>query len=659
MEVHRRLLKTDPAYRKNRLEIENFTKQYVERNAGAGLRSEPIFIPIVVHVVYNTPRQNISHSQIFRQIVTLVWDFRKQNPNSLVFPEFEPYWVDTRINFYLALRDPDCKATTGITRTFTSVESFTHDDAVKFSASGGKDAWPSDKYLNIWVCNLAGGLLGYAQFPGGPASTDGVVIDYRAIGDFGTATAPFNLGRTATHEIGHWLNLLHIWGDDPPTDPCSGSDEVVDTPNQGTPNFGCPKFPHLSCDNGPNGDMFTNFMDYTDDRCMTMFTAGQSARMEATLAGPRSAILRSDGLWALPSETADLSSWDFWLDQGQEPHPLSALGYSRYASPDIWVRRQNDGFVDHEHQNPEYRPPGSGPNFVYVRVRNRGCTLSSNGTVKLYWAKASSCLRWPAPWDGSITSPALMGGLIGTKATGTVTSGGTLILEFPWYPPNPADYNSFGADKSRFSLLSRIETSDTPPFGMTTPEGPDLTENIWNNNNIVAKIITVVDDLPGGGKMAWVTVGGFTEKTMRASLEFRIPKEEPESVFDFGTVVVDLGEELFSIWQEEGSSGDKIRVVDKHEVILAGAGSKLDSLRLSPNEFYTIGIRFTPFREKTVGNNVFLLDFTQHASDKKGDRLVGCNRLIIKTIASPAQQAGKQPTLVFNGCEWEEREKTL
>ena len=135
--------------------------------------------------------------------------------------------------------------------------------------------------MNLWVCKLGGGLLGYAQFPGGKAATDGVVITFTGFGTIGTAKSPYNLGRSATHEIGHWLNLRHIWGDD--GSKCTGSDLVDDTPNQAGQHFGCPKFPLVSCSNGPNGDMFVNYMDYTDDRCMFMFTNGQKSRMYATL----------------------------------------------------------------------------------------------------------------------------------------------------------------------------------------------------------------------------------------------------------------------------------------------------------------------------------------------------------------------------------------
>ena len=159
---------------------------------------------------------------------------------------------------------------------------------MKSTTSGGVNPWPTDRYLNIWVCNLGGGLLGYAQFPGGPAQTDGVVITHRGFGTTGTAAAPFKLGRTTTHEIGHYLNLRHIWAD---TEDCSASDFVADTPNAEGPNFGKRTFPHVSCSNAPNGDMFMNYMDYVDDDSMFMFTTQQVARMQTMLDGPRKKLV--------------------------------------------------------------------------------------------------------------------------------------------------------------------------------------------------------------------------------------------------------------------------------------------------------------------------------------------------------------------------------
>ena len=287
MDVHYRLLRTIPEYAEARAASEN-QAQRAAMSPVIG-RTGCTRIPVVVHVVYKTAVQNISAAQIQSQIDVLNEDFRHKNADLATVPApFAPLTADARVEFKLAATDPGGNPTTGITRTATATTAFSDDDSVKSAATGGADAWPADKYLNIWVCPLAGGLLGYAQFPGGPAATDGVVIRHSAFGTSGTAAAPFNLGRTATHEIGHWLNLRHIWGDDGTG--CSGSDFVADTPNQGGPNYGSPAFPKVSCSNGPNGDMFMDFMDYVDDSAMTMFTAGQVTRMQAALDGLRSSI---------------------------------------------------------------------------------------------------------------------------------------------------------------------------------------------------------------------------------------------------------------------------------------------------------------------------------------------------------------------------------
>ncbi len=287
-EVHERLLETNPTYRANRLALARSTNAYMRRAMAFGLEKISAVIPVVVHLVYGNENQNISDEQIQSQIDILNQDFRKLNSDvSLVPSQFQSLVADTGINFKLATEDPDKNPTNGIIRTSTKNSGgFTQDDAVKFASSGGHDAWPSDMYLNLWVCKLNGGLLGYAQFPGGPAETDGVVINYQAFGNIGTATPPFNKGRSATHEIGHWLNLHHIWGDN-----WCGDDQIEDTPKQEAPNYGCPSFPHVTCNNGPNGDIFMNYMDYVDDGCMNMFTLGQVARIMAALEGPRSSFI--------------------------------------------------------------------------------------------------------------------------------------------------------------------------------------------------------------------------------------------------------------------------------------------------------------------------------------------------------------------------------
>ncbi len=310
MAVHRRLLNRDPNYRLRRERLENFILAR-KRARGRG-RAGTTIIPVVVHVVYHTLMENISAEQVASQIAVLNEDFARRNADVDTVPSMWREIVgDARIVFKLADRDPDGAVTGGITRTSTRVAAFGDDDAMKSAASGGADGWPADRYLNVWACHLEN-LLGYAQFPGGPAQTDGVVIDYRAFGTSGTAEAPFNLGRTATHEVGHWLNLFHIWGDDGMG--CAGTDQVDDTPNQAGPNIGSPGFPHVTCDNGPDGDMFVNFMDYVDDRCMVMFTVGQVERMHATLDAARSTF--SVGGTPQPYPTAGWLHTDLTLAAG-------------------------------------------------------------------------------------------------------------------------------------------------------------------------------------------------------------------------------------------------------------------------------------------------------------------------------------------------------
>ena len=303
MSVHRRLLETDPGYARRLARIEE--QAFRARTGFMAARPGCTLIPVVVHVVYRTPAQNISRAQIDSQIDVLNHDFRRANPDVTSVPApFAPLAGDARIQFELARTDPDGNPHEGVIRRATDRTGFASDDHVKFDATGGSDAWPRDEYLNIWVCQLSGGMLGYAQFPGGPAETDGIVVTHTGFGTTGTAAAPFDRGRTTTHEIGHWLNLRHIWGDD--GDGCSGSDFVDDTPNQGGPNTGAPTFPIISCNNGPNGDMFMNYMDYVDDAAMVMFTEGQIQRMHACLDGPRSTIGTSipcvQGPGTLPEE---------------------------------------------------------------------------------------------------------------------------------------------------------------------------------------------------------------------------------------------------------------------------------------------------------------------------------------------------------------------
>jgi len=287
----------DPDLAQRRAEIEEHTERWIAANGNTQHRAV-VTIPVVVHVVYKTAQQNISDAQIFSQIEVLNEDYRMQNADIASLPSvWNGFKADSEIEFRLANVDPDGNPTTGITRTETTVTTWNGSDNVKFSAQGGKDAWPANNYLNIWVCNIGSGLLGFAYPPGVNASLDGLVIGYQFFGrGVPGLSSTYNKGRTATHEIGHYFNLDHLWGTGDSNPNCNQNDGVSDTPIQEGPNFGCPAFPHVTCNNGPNGDMFHNYMDYGNDACLFFFTNGQKQRMLAALNGPRSGLLTSPGV---------------------------------------------------------------------------------------------------------------------------------------------------------------------------------------------------------------------------------------------------------------------------------------------------------------------------------------------------------------------------
>jgi hypothetical protein len=264
---------------------------------------ENMNIPVVFHVVYNSSEQNISDAQILSQLDVMNDDFNRTNSDAFMVPsDFDSVVASLQLNFCLAQRTPDGNPTNGIIRTQTNISDFDlYDTTIHYSSLGGSQSWDTEKYLNIWVTKLSGGILGWAQFPtAGNINTDGIVIDYRNFGTNGTATSPYHLGRTVTHELGHYFNLFHIWGDNN-----CGDDLVNDTPTQQEANFGCKTHPSISCSN--NGDMFMNFMDYTNDACMNSFTIGQRDRVFNSIYTYRLSLLSSDGCTLVTTNTADAS----------------------------------------------------------------------------------------------------------------------------------------------------------------------------------------------------------------------------------------------------------------------------------------------------------------------------------------------------------------
>ncbi|MFN5135483.1 MAG: zinc metalloprotease [Chitinophagaceae bacterium] len=263
--------------------IEEFTARY-EANPAAFriLTNGDLEVPVVVNVLYSSSAQNVSDAQIASQIAVLNADFGGTNSDLNITSTYNNVKFTStstlpKIRFVLA----------NTVRKSTTTTAWGTNDAMKRSSSGGIDATSPTTTLNMWVCNLSGGILGYAQFPGGTAATDGVVCDDNAFGTTGTATAPFNKGRTATHEVGHYFNLRHIWGDKR-----CGTDGVGDTPTHTGANYGCPRAGITSSCTGRQVMMTMNYMDYTDDACMYMFSIGQVNRMNATwvAGGPRAGL---------------------------------------------------------------------------------------------------------------------------------------------------------------------------------------------------------------------------------------------------------------------------------------------------------------------------------------------------------------------------------
>jgi hypothetical protein len=286
-------ISADPSFANKITDIENFVRgQKIAAKENGAEAPNVITIPVVVHVLYKTAAQNISDEQIKSQLDVLNSDFRRKNADTVNTPDrFKYFAADVQIQFELAAADPKGRATTGIIRKATNVNHWTSDDKIKYSSQGGDDAWDSRYYLNFWIGDLAT-LLGYSSIPGAAADKDGVVINYTSFGTINVAS-PYNLGRTATHEVGHWLGLKHIWGDS-----FCGDDLVDDTPKQGNFTSGCPTTFRSSCANGEMGDMYMNYMDFTNDACMNLFTSGQKQRMLSFFkeGGPRNLLLSSTGL---------------------------------------------------------------------------------------------------------------------------------------------------------------------------------------------------------------------------------------------------------------------------------------------------------------------------------------------------------------------------
>jgi hypothetical protein len=402
--------------------------QYIRDNAHLITQNKSnsvITIPVVFHVVYRTATENISNTRLIEQIAILNQDFRRLNADTNNTPAvFKPFASDIEIEFCLAQRDPEGNPHSGINRIQTTVTSFSTDDRVKGVRTGGVAPWDASKYLNIWTCNISNDILGYAQFPGGAAATDGVVLHYKYTGKTG-ATAPFNKGRTGTHEVGHWLGLYHTFqggcAGTSSTNCNSGGDQVCDTPPTSAARYGCPSVStiHNTCTETPTDyrDMTMNYMDYVDDGCMNLFTLGQKARMVAVMNGVRASLKTSNGCVPVPVFTND-------------------AGIKSIKSPEngICANTVNPVVVLKNYSNSTLTNT-----VINYKVGNNGSVNSQN-------------------WAGSLTANGETNVTLGTV---TLNSGDT-IFAFTTLPNGNADEKTSNDIANR--KIEIINTSQNPPL---------------------------------------------------------------------------------------------------------------------------------------------------------------------------------------------------
>lgn len=464
LEHEQYLQSINPNRAQERMDYENTINTWINNQQNnPTVQGGTITIPVVVHVVYYNSTQNISNNQIYSQIQVLNEDFSRTNPDASNTPAaFQGVAANCDIQYCLATVDPNGNATTGIERRqISSNVSFSTNDNVKHYSTNGLDAWDVTQYLNLWVCNLGGGLLGYGEFPTGTASnTFGLVMgyscfgsNYTSYGTFSSLGAPYDGGRTSTHEIGHCFNLIHIWADDAG---CSWSDNCNDTPNQKGENYGCPSYPQTTqsggrCSTSDPSSMFMNYMDYTDDGCMNLFTQNQKTRMLA--------VLNSAPYNALQTSTA-CQSPSAGIDAG-----ISAIN-----------------------------TPGSTPlcNTTFtpnVTITNFGTSNLTSATIN-YRIDAGPIQTYN--WTGNLTTGQTQNV---TLASMTTTAGTHTFTAYTSNPNSGVDANS-GNDQSQrtFSVGSTgqnlpyaegFESTTFPPAGCTI-NNPDAATT-WARTTLAAK----------------------------------------------------------------------------------------------------------------------------------------------------------------------------
>lgn len=451
------------------------------------------------------------------------------------------------------------------------------------------------------TANQVGGNIGFVAFPGSAPVADLITVGASNRDDRQSNYSPTSAGVTVVAPSHHAYSSqiagesFEVWSTD--IVGTAGYNQTHSTDGGALPVVGT----HLPS-SGTNFDNYTGRMGGTSAACPEvsgvcgLILATHSTLTPAqvkqriinccdkiggyTYVGGRCNDVGFGRVNAFNALSAHLWMQDTPNDPGTDPNSISTIFYT---SDDIWVRPTNDGGTTHS--DPEYRDPsapGAVANAVYVKIRNAGCE-SGSATVKLYWAKASTGLSYPAPWDGSVVSPALMGGSIGSLPV-TVAANGETVLTFNWFPPNPTDYASFGADQAHFCLLARIERSPVAPFGMAFPETADLGGNVKNNDNIVWKNVHVIPDLAGGHTHATTLIANYTKRSQLTKLQFDIPQLK---INDFllrnGEIRISLNDVMMKKWMSGGMKGDGFKQ-ERNDLILTSGKAWIGNFVLNPRE---------------------------------------------------------------------------
>lgn len=619
--------KNDQGFATNSATFESKLKAELDRNKLLGERALPIkviTIPVVAHVVQPAGAAPISDQQISTQIEQLNRDFRRNNTDELdKIPEaFRVLAADTRIQFVLARRTPDAKASNGILRATAGKDAFEYmplanspeaRNPVKFKTSGGEDAWPSDAYLNLWICKLnKDAKEGYASlvadFPD-RASEDGVVLN----SDYLSTSIPGrNKGRVLTNLVAKWLGLKDIWG----MGTLNGSDEVEDTPVQDGPNQGLANYPYFKRAASPYGDLYCNFMDATNDEQRIMFTAGQADRMYAVLQTQRAGMRDSEG--GMAEDRAPAAGIDHFIedqvgDTGTEPNPLPGPYY--YAEG-IAVN-QNSTATDMTQTGAIVQVGAAITNYIHVRVKRTGAGAPPPSEVlHVYYADASTgnndwydATRWTEIGSGYSTY------------TGWIAN--TRYI-------NPPITLPASLPSSHICLIARLEqeAQSCPDRSCNgSPGHPLMALGTYarDNNNTAWQNLDIVASRSSGGNAMGNEQGprtpgsesrfaNFSAKPVQARLVFsNLPNETP--IFNFGKVALS-GKRLLELWDQSGRVGDGVEQIDS-QLVVTKAGAFI-GLTILPGESNRFKIKFLG-NEKTPNlRDIYQLNLEQQEPDATG-----------------------------------------